>query len=56
MEIIFPHCRVSDTEYLNYCVCPAQRLRQSSWEQLQKLDGEYRQYESEIRNEIVMDR
>lgn len=51
MKIMFPHGKVSDTEFEYNCVRPAQRLRQLIWEQLQQLDGEYRQYESEIRYE-----
>lgn len=52
-KILFPHGEVSDAELERYCVLPAQRLRQYVWEQLQNLDAEYRQYESEIRYEIV---
>lgn len=56
MKILFPHGRVNDTEFEYYCVRPAQKMRQLIWEQLQLLDGEYRQYESEIRYEIVPDK
>jgi len=52
MKILFPHGELTDMELDRYCVRPAQRLRQYIWEQLQNLDAEYRQYESEIRYEI----
>lgn len=52
-KILFPHGEVTDAELERYCVLPAQRLRQYIWEQLQNLDAEYRQYESEIRYEIL---
>ena len=53
MKILFPHGELTDMELDRYCVRPAQRLRQYIWEQLQNLDAEYRQYESEIRYEIL---
>jgi len=56
MKIMFPHGQLSDTEFEYYCVHPAQRFRQLIWDQLQQLDGEYRQYESEIRYETISDR
>jgi hypothetical protein len=34
-------------------VRPAKILRQNIWDQLQKLDGEYRQYESRIEAEVL---
>ena len=55
MKILFPHGELTDMELDRYCVRPAQRLRQYIWEQLQNLDAEYRQYESEIRYEILPD-
>lgn len=51
-KIMFPHGVVSDNEFEYYCVRPARMLRQNIWTQLQSLDGEYRQYESDIRYEI----
>lgn len=53
MKILFPHGELTDMELDRYCVRPAQRLRQYIWEQLQNLDAEYRQYENEIRYEIL---
>lgn len=53
LKIMFPHGKLSDSEFEYYCIRPAQRLRQLVWEQLQQLDGEYRQYESEIRYEVT---
>lgn len=53
VKILFPHGDLTDAELERYCVIPAQRLRQYIWEQLQNLDAEYRQFESEIRYEIL---
>ncbi|MCC6188627.1 MAG: BREX system Lon protease-like protein BrxL [Anaerolineales bacterium] len=53
LKILFPHGQVTDLEFEHYCVRPAQRLRQWIWDQLQMLDAEYRQYESDIRYEIL---
>lgn len=53
MKILFPHRELTDGEFRNYCVRPAVELRQRIWEELQVLDGEYRQYEREIRYELM---
>jgi ATP-dependent Lon protease len=53
LKILFPHGEFSDEEFEQYCVRPAQQLRQGIWEQLQALDGEYRQYEADIRYELL---
>ncbi len=53
VKILFPHGEMTDHEFEFYCVRPAQRLRQLIWNQLQQLDGEYRQYESDIRYKLV---
>jgi len=55
MKILFPHGRISDLEFEHYCVRPAQSLRQRIWDQLLMLDAEYRQYEADIRYEILPD-
>jgi ATP-dependent Lon protease len=52
MKILFPHGEASKAEFEYYCVRTACSLRQLIWDQLQTLDGEYRQYESTIRYEI----
>jgi ATP-dependent Lon protease len=52
MKILFPHGELTDGEFDYYCVRPARLLRQYIWDQLQSLDGEYRQYESEILYEL----
>lgn len=54
-KILFPHGEMTDSDFENYCVRPARALRQLIWDQLQTLDGEYRQYESDIRYEIMPD-
>ncbi len=55
MKLLFPHGEVSPADFKHYCVRPAHMLRQLVWEQLQTLDAEYRQYDSEIRYEVVWD-
>jgi len=55
MKIMFPNGQVTDTQFEYYCVRPAQRLRMLIWDQLQTLDAEYRQFESEIDYEILPD-
>jgi len=53
LKIMFPDGNVSDADFNHYCVRPAKQLRQLIWEQLQTLDAEYRQYESDIAYEIL---
>lgn len=53
MKILFPAGVVSDNEFDYYCVRPAIQLRQLIWQQIQMLDAEYRQYESEISYELM---
>jgi len=53
MKILFPHGVVSDYEFNYYCVRIARELRQIIWNQMQRLDSEYRQYEDEIRYKIL---
>lgn len=53
LKILFPHGEVSHMEFEQYCVKPARNLRQLVWNQLQALDGEYRQYEELIRYQIL---
>jgi len=55
LKLLFPHGEVSDAEFEHYCVRTAKELRQLIWEQLQTLDAEYRQYESDIQYEILPD-
>jgi ATP-dependent Lon protease len=53
MKLLFPHGQVTDEQFDYYCARPAKMLRQNVWDQLQMLDGEYRQFDSQIRYEIV---
>ena len=53
MKLLFPDGHVSDLDFDYYCVRPAKMLRQQIWDQLQTLDGEYRQYENDIQYEIA---
>ncbi len=53
MKLLFPDGRVTDEEFEHYCVRPACKLRQNIWYQLQLLDDEYRQYESQIQYKIA---
>jgi ATP-dependent Lon protease len=52
MKILFPDGKVTDQEFCKYCLNPAKELRQLVWDQLYVLDGEYRQYSSELRFEL----
>lgn len=52
MKLLFPHGEVTDEQFDYYCVRPGKMLRQNVWDQLQMLDGEYRQFDSQIRYEI----
>lgn len=49
MKLQFPHGQVSSEDFEVYCLRPAIELRQLVWEQLYRLDAEYRQYDEEIR-------
>lgn len=51
-KLLFPHGEVSNEDFEHYCVRPAKQLRQLVWDQLQMLDSEYRQYDSNIQYEI----
>lgn len=53
MKLLFPHGEVSDLELRRYCIDPAVALRQRIWEEMRELDGEYRQYERDIRYELM---
>lgn len=53
MKLLFPHGEVSDADFEHYCMRIARMLRQLIWDQLQALDAEYRQYENEIRCELL---
>ena len=55
MKLLFPHGDVSREDFEHYCARPAQTLRQYVWDQLQQLDSEYRQYDSDIKYELVWD-
>lgn len=52
MKLLFPHGEATDEQFDYYCVRPGKMLRQNVWDQLQMLDGEYRQFDSQIRYEI----
>jgi ATP-dependent Lon protease len=53
MKLLFPHGVVSDEDFDHYCVRTAKSLRQLVWDQLQMLDAEYRQFDSDIKYTIV---
>ena len=53
MKLLFPHGEVTNEQFDYYCVRPGKMLRQNVWDQLQMLDGEYRQFDSQIRYEII---
>jgi len=47
-KILFPHGEMTDYEFEKYCVRPAIELRQLIWNQLYRLDAEYRQWDPEL--------
>jgi ATP-dependent Lon protease len=53
LKILFPDGLLSDYEFKRFCINPAIELRQHIWNQLQILDGEYRQYEREIKINLL---
>ena len=53
MKILFPHGELTDREFRQYCLEPAVGLRQRIWNELRILDGEYRQYESQIYYDLL---
>lgn len=48
MKILFPHGEASDEEFAEHCVRPALQLRQLVWNQLYRLDAEYRQWDERL--------
>jgi ATP-dependent Lon protease len=48
MKLLFPHGEVTDEEFCRHCLAPAKKLRQLVWDQMRQLDGEYRQYDSQL--------
>jgi ATP-dependent Lon protease len=53
MKIQFPDGQISDLELRAYCVEPAVEYRQLIWDQLYRLDAEYRQFDERIEYELV---
>ena len=53
MKIQFPDGRVSDLEFRTYCLTPAMEYRQLIWDQLYRLDPEYRQYDQFLECELL---
>lgn len=49
LKILFPHGEVSDADFMRYCVKPAVEMRQLVWDQLYRIDAEYRQYDETLR-------
>ena len=47
-KILFPHGEVSREDLDHYCVQPAVEMRQNIWDQLYRLDAEYRGYQRRI--------
>ena len=48
MKILFPHGEVDDRDFERWCVRPAVQLRQLVWDQLYRLDAEYRQWDERL--------
>lgn len=53
MKIQFPDGKVSDLDFQYYCLNPAIEYRQLIWEQLYRMDAEYRQYERDLHYELA---
>lgn len=53
MKIQFPDGRVSELDLRTYCLAPAVEYRQLIWDQLYRLDSEYRQYDQYLECELV---
>ena len=53
MKIQFPDCRVSDLDFRMYCLNPAVEFRQLIWDQLYRMDAEYRQYGQDLEYELT---
>jgi ATP-dependent Lon protease len=49
MKILFPHGEVTDGQFERYCLAPAIQLRQLVWDQLFRLDPEFRQWDETLR-------
>ncbi len=53
MKIQFPDGNVSDLDFQVHCLSPAVEYRQLIWEQLYRLDAEYRQYDQDLHYELA---
>lgn len=53
MKIQFPDGKASDLEFRMFCVEPAIEYRQLIWDQLYRMDAEYRQFDQQIEYELV---
>ena len=52
VKILYPHGDVSDQDLEKYCLQPAIAMRQLIWNQLYRLDAEYRQWDKLLDGEI----
>ncbi len=53
MKIQFPNGQASDLDFRTYCLGPAVEYRQLIWDQLYRLDPEYRQFDQYLECELV---
>jgi len=53
MKIQFPDCKVNDLDFRLFCLDPAIEYRQLIWDQLYRMDAEYRQYERVLEYELL---
>lgn len=53
MKVQFPDGAVSDLDFRTYCLEPAIEYRQLVWDQLYRMDAEYRQYEQHLEYELL---
>lgn len=53
MKIQFPDGNASDLDFRVYCLTPAVEYRQLIWDQLYRMDAEYRQYDRDLQYELT---
>ncbi len=53
MKIQFPDGNVSDLDFQVHCLTPAVEYRQLIWDQLYRMDAEYRQYDQDLQYELA---
>ncbi len=52
VKVLFPHGEFTDQEFHRHCLRPAVEMRQLIWNQLYRLDAEYRQWDQRLEAEV----